>query len=135
MTDKIVPFAKGKLTQILEAGRAQLPPEEYEKLERLIVRLQSVGIAGLTAALNVELGKLISQINWGLEISESPEWAEALIECDRTFLGSELREMYIEMVGDAPRRHKKEMCRQLYMMGQPQVTAVMEPFLKEAHNG
>ena len=132
MSDKVVPFAKGKMAQILEAGKAQLPPEDYQQLVNLVFEFQSFGIS---PRLNVELGKLISRINWGLEISESPEWAEALIECDRTFLGSELREMYIEMVGDAPRRHKKEMCRQLYMMGHPEVTAVMEPFIKKGEHG
>ena len=127
--DKVVPFAKQKVSQIREAGKAQLSPEEYAELERLLLAFQ---MHGITPYINVELGKLMSKLSWGLEISESPEWAEALIKCDETFLGYELREMFEELGMDAPRVHKKEMCRRLYRLGYPRVVEVMEPYLKGA---
>jgi len=126
MMDTIVPFAKQKISQIREAGKKQLSPEEYEELERLLRAFQ---IHGITPYINVELGKIMAKFQWGLEISESPEWAEALIKCDETFLGYELREMFEELGMDPPRRHKKELCRELYLMGCPKVVEVMEPYL------
>ena len=129
MSDKIVSGAQSKIQQILAAGKAQLPEQDYRRLVDLVVQLQT---GGITPYINVELGKLISQINWGLEISESPEWTEALIECDRAFLGSDLRDMFIEMGVDPPRVHKKEMCRRLYYIGHPGVVEVMEPYLRVA---
>lgn len=123
--EKVVPVAPGKIEQIREAGRRQLSPEEYEKLESLLGQLQ---LYGVTPYLNVELGKLLGKIEWELEISESPEWAEALIACDVAFLGTELKEMCDE-VGISSYGHKKELCRRLYYAKQPAVVEIMEPFL------
>lgn len=127
VTDKIVPIAKQKIEQILEAGKVQLPPDDYARLVKLAYDLQ---IYGMTPFINVELGKLMARLQWGLEITESPEWEEALIKCDEAFLGYELRDMFIEMGREAPRQHKKELCRRLYKLGHPSVVAVMEPYIK-----
>lgn len=124
--EKVVPVAPGKIQQIREAGKRQLSPEEYETLEYLLGQLQ---VSGVTPYLNVELGKLLGKIEWELEISESPEWAEALIACDVAFLGTELKEMCDEM-GISSYGHKKELCRRLYNRKQPAVVEVMEPYLK-----
>ena len=129
VTDKIVPFAKGKLQQIRAAGKKQLSEAEYEHLEELLSMLLRFG---LTPYINAELGKITAKLEWGLEISESPKWAEALIACDETFLGYELREMFEELGVDSPRVHKKELCRRLYRLGHPKVVEVMEPYLKGA---
>ncbi len=122
-----MPYGTSKIQQILEAGKEQLSLEEYERLQDLVLQLQMYGV---TPSLNYELGKLISQLQWGLEIEESPEWTEALIKCDEAFLGSELRDMYIEMGEIPPRVHKKEMCRQLYNRGHPKVVEIMKPYLE-----
>lgn len=124
--EKIVPIAPSKIQQIREAGRRQLSPEQYETLESLLGQLQ---VYGLTPYINVELGKLLGKIEWELEISESPEWAEALIACDEAFLGAELKEM-CEEYGLSPHGHKKELCRKLYRAGVDEVVAIMEPYLK-----
>ena len=124
--EKVVPIARGKIEQIREAGRAQLSPDEYERLETLLGQLE---VYGLTPYINTELGKLIGKIEWELEISESPEWAEALIACDAAFLGAELKEMCIEN-GLSPHGHKKLLCGKLYRRKVPEVVAVMEPFMK-----
>ena len=126
MTDRIVPIAPSKIAQIREAGRQQLSAGDYEALESLLLQLQ---IYGMTPLINVELGKLISKIQWGLEISESPQWAEALIACDAAFLGAELKEMCDEM-GISSYGHKKELCRRLYNRKQPAVVEIMEPYLR-----
>lgn len=126
---KIVPVAPSKIAQIREAGRRQLSPKEYEVLESLLAQMQ---VYGVTPYINVELGKLVGKIEWELEITESPEWAEALIKCDETFLGYELREMFEELGMTAPRVHKKELCRKLYRLGHPKVVEVMGPYLKGA---
>jgi hypothetical protein len=123
--EKVVPVAPGKIEQIREAGRRQLSPEEFEELESLLGQLQ---VYGVTPYLNVELGKLVGKIEWELEISESPEWAEALIACDAAFLGAELKEMCDEM-GASSYGHKKELCRRLYNRKHPAVVEVMEPYL------
>ena len=126
MTDRIVPIAPSKIAQIREAARTQLSSGEYEELEKLLLQLQ---VHGMTPHINVELGKLISKIQWGLEISESPQWAEALIACDAAFLGAELKEMCDE-VGISSYGHKKELCRRLYNAKQSAVVEIMEPYLK-----
>jgi hypothetical protein len=123
--EKVVPVAPGKIEQIREAGRRQLSPEEFEELETLLGELE---VYGVTPYINVELGKLVGKIEWELEISESPEWAEALIACDAAFLGAELKEMCDE-VGISSYGHKKELCRRLYYAKQPAVVEVMEPYL------
>lgn len=122
---KIVPVAPGKIEQIRAAGRRQLSPEEYEALESLLVQLR---VYGVTPYLNVELGKLLGKIEWELEISESPEWAEALIACDAAFLGAELKEMCDE-IGISTYGHKKELCRRLYNVKHSAVVEIMEPYL------
>lgn len=124
--EKIVPVALGKIAQIREAGKMQLSPEEYETLESLLAQLE---VYGVTPYINVELGKLLGKIEWELEITESPEWAEALIACDAAFLGSELKEMCDEY-GLSPHGHKKELCRKLYNAKHSAVVEIMEPFLK-----
>jgi len=119
-------IAPTKMQQILEAGRRQLSPEEFEELAALLTDL---GIYGLTPWINVELGKLMAKIKWELEIGPSPEWAEALQACDYAFLGSELKTMCYE-AGASPVGHKKQLCARLYKRKVPEVVAVMEPYLK-----
>jgi hypothetical protein len=116
-----------KTQQILEAGRRQLNPEEFEELESLLFDLQ---IYGLTPWINVKLGTIMSKIEWELEIEPSPEWDEALQACDRAFLGSELKAMCYEH-GMSPGGHKKELCASLYNAEVPEVVAIMEPYLKK----
>lgn len=125
---RIVPIASAKIVQIREAGRKQLSPEDFNRLEALLFAL---GRQGLTPYINVELGKLLAKFEWELEISESPEWAEALQACDGAFLGYELKEMCRDN-GLSPSGHKKELCRKLYHHRVPEVVEVMEPYLKGA---
>lgn len=122
---EIVPFAPKKIAQILEAAQRQLSEDEYLEFVRLVNRLQHFG---LTPEINVELGKLMSKINLQLEISESPEWAEALVKCDEAFLGSELKRMCLE-IDIGYYGHKKELCRALYKHKHPRVVEVMAPYL------
>ena len=116
-----------KVQQIKEAGRSQLSPEEFEILESLLLDLE---IYGFTQWINVQLGTLMAKIQWELEIGPSPEWEEALIACDRAFLGRELKDMCIN-AGRSPDGHKKELCARLYQAEVPEVVAVMNPYLKE----
>ena len=74
---EIVPFAPKKIAQILEAAKQQLSDTDYAEFVRLVNRLQ---YTGLTPELNVELGTLMSKMTLKLEVSESPEWEEALIK-------------------------------------------------------
>lgn len=116
-----------KVQQILEAGRSQLSPEEFEELESLLLDLE---IYGFTPWINTQLGRLMARIEWELEIEPSPEWSKALQACDYAFLGTELRDMcrdaFLSPVG-----HKKQLCAKLYQAGVPEVVEVMEPYLKE----
>ena len=121
---KITP---SKMQQILEAGRKQLSPEEFEELTDLLF---DFGIYGLTPWINTKLGTLMSKIQWELEIAPSPEWEEALIACDRAFLGRELKGMCIES-GLSPDGHKKQLCARLYRAEVPEVVTIMKPYLKE----
>lgn len=91
--------------------------------------LEQVEVYGVTPYINVELGKLVGKIEWELEISESPEWAEALIACDAAFLGAELKEMCDE-IGISSYGHKKQLCARLFRMKVPEVVAIMEPYLE-----
>jgi len=116
-----------KVQQIMEAGRKQLSPEEFGELESLLLDLE---IYGFTPWINTQLGKLMSKIQWELEIGPSPEWAEALQACDRAFLGGDLKDMCDE-VGASPIGHKKQLCARLYKRKVPEVLAIMEPYLKE----
>ena len=116
----------GKIAAILKAGKEQLPPEEYERLKSLVGQLQAYG---LTPSINSELGQIMSRLNWQLPQEDSPEWAEALIECDRRFLGSEIRRMFYDMGYDAPRRGKKDMVKELYQLGQPQIVEIVDSYL------
>jgi hypothetical protein len=116
-----------KVQQIKEAGRSQLSPEEFEILESLLLDLE---IYGFTQWINVQLGTLMAKIQWELEIGPSPEWEEALIACDRAFLGRELKDMCIN-AGRSPDGHKKELCARLYQAEVPEVVAVREPYLKD----
>ena len=116
-----------KMQQILEAGRRQLSPEEFEELDSLLLDLE---IYGLTPWINARLGTIMAKIEWELEIGLSPEWEEALIACDRTFLGRELRDMCNE-VGTSPVGHKKELCARLYKRKMPEVLVVMKPYLEK----
>jgi len=115
------------MQQILEAGRRQLSPHEFEELSSLFLDL---AIFGLTPWINVKLGTIMAKIEWELEIEPSPEWEEALIACDRAFLGRELRDMCDE-VGASPMGHKKELCARLYKRKMPEVLVVMEPYLEK----
>ena len=119
--------APAKIQQILEAGKKQLSPEEFEELEALLLDLE---IYGLTPWINVKLGTLMSRITWQLDVGESPEWTKALQACDYAFLGRELKDMCYE-VGASPVGHKKQLCARLYKRKVPEVLAVMEPYLKE----
>lgn len=120
----------GKIEQLLLAGREQLDEEEYERLKALLVDLQ---LYGLSAYLNVEIGKIMSGIQWELEIEESPEWSEALMACDEAFLGEVLKNMCRD-AGISPQGHKKELCARLYEADIPEVLEIMDPFLKEVEN-
>ena len=120
-------MAPAKVEQIKEAGRSQLSPEEFEELESLLLDLE---IYGFTPWINTQLGTLMSKLSWELEIGPSPEWEEALIACDRAFLGRELKDMCID-AGRSPDGHKKELCARLYQAEVPAVVAIMEPYLKE----
>ena len=122
-----VKLAPAKMQQILEAGKRQLSPEEFEEMEALLLDLE---IYGLTPWINVKLGTLMAKITWELEVGESQEWAEALQACDYAFLGSELKAMCYE-VGASPVGHKKKLCARLYKRKVPEVLAIMEPYLKE----
>ena len=122
-----ITIAPAKAQQILEAGRRQLSPEEFEELESLLLDLE---IYGFSQWINVRLGTLMSKIEWELEIEPSPVFSEALPACDYAFLGEELKRMcrdaFLSPVG-----HKKQLCQRLYNAGVPEVVAVMEPHLKE----
>lgn len=124
-TVRIVPIAPKKIEQIREAGKRQLSPKEYETLEAL---LRQLIVYGLTPYINTELGKLMAKVDLDLEISESPEWEEALIACDVAFLGSELQDMCNDN-NLSPRGHKKELCRRLYHAKVPEIVNIMEPYL------
>jgi len=119
--------APAKIEQILEAGRKQLSPEEFEELSSLLLDLE---IYGFTPWINTQLGTLMAKITWELEIEESPEWTEALQACDYAFLGRELKDMCYE-AGVSPVGHKKRLCARLYKRKEPEVVAVMEPYLKK----
>ncbi len=119
--------APAKVQQIKEAGRNQLSPEEFEELESLLLDLE---IYGFTPWINTQLGTLMSKIQWELEIGPSPEWEEALIACDRAFMGRELKNMCYG-AGLSPDGHKKELCARLYQAEVPEVVAIMESYLKE----
>jgi len=123
-------IAPDKLQQLLTAGREQLSEEDYARLKSLIVDFQ---IYGLSAYINTELGKIMSGIQWELEIGESPEWEEALIACDAAFLGRELKDMCLD-AGLSPQGHKKELCARLYEADVPEVVAIMAPFLEEVES-
>lgn len=129
MAQVVVKFAPKKVEQLIQAAHKQLSQQEYARFVDLIRRIQ-VGVI-LTSEINAELGDLMSRISWTLEIEVSPEWAEALIECDKTYLGYELRDMFLDFGMMGPRVHKKELCRRLYMLGHPSVVAVMEPYLNK----
>jgi hypothetical protein len=116
-----------KVQQILEAGRRQLSAEEFEELTALLFDLE---IYGFTPWINVRLGTLMSKIQWELELEPSPEWEEALIACDKAFLGRELRDMADE-AGVSTFGHKKQLCARLYRAKVPDVVVIMEPYLKE----
>jgi len=121
---KITP---SKMQQILAAGKEQLSPEEFEELSDLLFDL---AVYGLTPWINTKLGTLMSRIQWELEIAPSPEWEEALIACDRTFLGRELKEMCIDS-GLSSDGHKKLLCARLYRAEVSEVVVIMKPYLKE----
>jgi len=121
-------IAPDKLAQILAAGKEQLSAEDYAKLKSLLMDLQSYG---LSAYLNSEIGKLMSVIEWELDIGDSPEWQEALIACDRQYLGRELKEMCVE-AGLSPVGHKKILAARLYEASITEVMEIMDPYLEKA---
>ena len=118
-------IAPTKLQQILAAGKKQLSEEDYGNLVSLIVDLQ---VYGLTPWINAELGKIMTTLEWELEIGESPEWEEALVACDRAFLGRELRDMSWD-AGVSPHGHKKELCAKLYEAEVGEVVEIMQPII------
>lgn len=120
-------IAPEKMQQLLVAGREQLSEEEYERLKELLVDLQ---LYGLSAYLNAEIGKIMSGIQWELDIGESPEWEGALIACDEAFLGRELKDMCLD-AAVSPQGHKKELCARLYEAEVPAVVEIMKPFLEK----
>ena len=122
-----IAMSASKISQIIEAGKRQLSPEEFEELESLLLDLE---IYGFTQWINAQLGKIMAKISWELEIGESPEWAEALQACDYAFLGNDLKAMCYE-IGASPIGHKKLLCARLYKRKVPEVLAVMEPHLKK----
>lgn len=123
---KIVAKAPPKIEQA-RAVIAKNLPQMLDRFDSLVEQLMTYGI---TPYINAELGKILAQAGGflELEVSESPEWSQALIECDKAFLGNELKEM-LGIYGWSPKGGKKEMCRWLYKLGQPDVVQVMEPFL------
>lgn len=127
MTDRIVKVAAQKTAQILEAGKRSLSEEEFARLQELLGQL---AVYGVTPYINVELGKLLAKFNWELEVTESPEWEQALIECDKTWLLSELKQMCDEEGITGGRRHKKLLCGALYRVGRAEVVDVMKPFMQ-----
>ncbi|MDD5701580.1 MAG: hypothetical protein PHU23_05960 [Dehalococcoidales bacterium] len=116
-----------KIAAILKAGKEQLPPEEYQRLGNLIYQLRTQGI---NAYLNSELGLLMSRIAWSLPEYESKEYSEGVMECDRRYLGTEMRLMYRDMGIEPPRLAKKEMAEDLYKLGQPDIVAVVDSYLE-----
>jgi len=122
-----IAISASKISQIIEAGKRQLSPEEFEELESLLLDLE---IYGFTQWINAQLGKIMAKISWELELEPSPEWAEALQACDSAFLGSELKAMCYE-VGASPVGHKKRLCARLYKRKVPEVIAAMEPYLEK----
>jgi len=119
-----------KIALVLAAGKEQLSEEEYEKLQSLIVDFQ---IYGLSAYINTELGKIMSNVKWEMVEFESPEWGEALIACDRAFLGRELKDMCLD-AGVSPDGHKKELCARLYQADVPAIVEIVEPYLENVEN-
>lgn len=122
-----ITITPAKSQQILEAGRKQLSPEEFERLESLLLDLE---IYGFSQWINTQLGTLMSKIEWELEIEPSLEWGEALKACDFAFLGEELKDM-CRNAGLSPVGHKKLLCARLYRHRIPEVVTVMEPYLTE----
>lgn len=121
-------IAPAKIEQILVAGQEQLDDKEYAELVALVMDLQ---IYGLTPWINARLGELMSELQWELEIGDSPEWEQALVACDRAFLGRELKDMCLEM-GISPDGHKKELCARLYQAEVPEVVEIMAPILEKS---
>ncbi len=123
---KIVPSARGKIAQIRELGKKTLNAEDYAQLEELLAHWQQYGFS---AYLNYQLGRLMAKMAGAdIEVSESPEWEEVWIECDRRWLGEELKDMYRLMGRSPPRLGKKDMCMELYRWGQPQIVELVDSF-------
>jgi len=129
---RIVPLARKKLQSLHEAlqealTRGTISEEEFEQAVKLIRQLMATG---LTPYINKELGTLIAKIELVLEVEESPEWSEALIACDRAYLGEELKEMCLEH-DLSTHGHKKLLCNKLYNAGEERVVSVMQPYLTQ----
>ncbi len=124
-----ITITPAKIQQIMEAGKKQLSPDEFDELESLLLDLE---IYGFSQWINVRLGTLMSKIEWELEIEPSPEFSEALQACDYAFLGEELKRMCRD-AGLSPVGHKKELCQRLYDARVPEVVAIMEPYIKVEH--
>jgi len=119
-----------KMNQLLTAAKDQVSEEDYERLQSLLTDLR---IFGLSAYLNVEIGKIMSGIQWELEIAESPEFGEALTACDEAFLGEVLKGMCRD-AGLSPRGHKKVLCARLYEAEIPEIVEIIEPYLEKVEN-
>jgi len=119
-----------KMNQLLAAAKGQVSEEDYEKLQSLLADLQ---MFGLSAYLNAEIGKIMSGIQWELEIEESPEFGEALTACDEAFLGEVLKDMCRDM-GLSPRGHKKVLCARLYEADVPEIVEIIAPYLEKVEN-
>ena len=116
-----------KKRAILMAGKKQLSTAEFEELLQLLFDLE---VFGLTAWINVQLGTLMSRLDWELEIEPSPVWDDALQACDVAFMGNELKAM-CRNYGLSPVGHKKELCARLYEAEVPEVVAIMAPYYGE----
>jgi len=121
-------LAADKLQQILAAGQEQLSDDEFSELLQLVEDFYRYG---LTNWINCRLGELISQLDWELEVEESPEWSEALQACDGAFLLYELKNFCREM-GLGTGGHKKILCRRLYMADYDPVVDIMQPIIDKA---
>jgi len=116
-----------KLALIQKAAYKQLQSWEYNELLGVISEFKK---HGLTPWVEERLGKLMTKVHWGDELGESPAYEKALVECDKVFLLKVLKRKCTDL-GLSAGRPKKEMCHKLYKASDPDIVAVMQPFLVE----
>lgn len=126
---KIIPWTTAltprKLALIQKAAYEQLQPWEYNELLHVAEEFKA---HGSTPWVKAKLGQLMTKVHWGHELGESPAYEKALIEADKAFSLKTLKKKSSALgLSIGP---KKEMCHKLYNAFDPDVVAVMEPFLK-----